>query len=69
MLVRFETQVLEIASHYVPLESSELYDVMNVLEPCLAHANSAVVLATTRVFLRLTLHLPEVHQQVCVALD
>lgn len=51
-------------------ESSEVYDMMNVLEPCLSHANSAVVLATVRVFLRLTLCMPEVHQQVAAqALD
>mmetsp|Transcript_4549 Transcript_4549/g.8531 ORF Transcript_4549/g.8531 Transcript_4549/m.8531 type:complete len:786 (+) Transcript_4549:231-2588(+) len=56
--------VLEVVSHYTPAESSEVYDMMNVLEPCLSHANSAVVLATVRVFLRLTLCMPEVHQQV-----
>eukprot|EP00854_Cymbomonas_tetramitiformis_P020405 gene20405-24439_t len=45
-------------------KSSEIYDIMQNLEDRLQHANSAVVLATVRVFLLLTLPLPEVHQQV-----
>ena len=56
--------VLDIAARYRPADSAEVYDVMNVLESCLGHANSAVVLATVKVFLHLTLELPEVHQQV-----
>eukprot|EP00271_Cylindrocystis_brebissonii_P008450 TRINITY_DN22760_c0_g1_i1.p1 TRINITY_DN22760_c0_g1~~TRINITY_DN22760_c0_g1_i1.p1 ORF type:complete len:662 (-),score=187.19 TRINITY_DN22760_c0_g1_i1:319-2133(-) len=37
---------------------------MNLLEDRLQHANSAVVLATTKVFLHLTLSMADVHQQV-----
>eukprot|EP00240_Pyramimonas_obovata_P000618 CAMPEP_0118943262 /NCGR_PEP_ID=MMETSP1169-20130426/37958_1 /TAXON_ID=36882 /ORGANISM="Pyramimonas obovata, Strain CCMP722" /LENGTH=566 /DNA_ID=CAMNT_0006888471 /DNA_START=40 /DNA_END=1737 /DNA_ORIENTATION=+ len=56
--------VMEIAALYVPKEPNEIFDIMNVLESCLAHVNSAVVLATVRVFLRVTLSMAEVHQQV-----
>jgi len=56
--------VLDVAARYRPADQAEVYDVMNVLENCLGHANSAVVLATVKVFLHLTLQLPEVHQQV-----
>merc|ERR1719399_1435161 len=37
---------------------------MNLLEERLKHSNSAVVLATTKVFLNLTQDMPEVHKQV-----
>eukprot|EP00976_Prorocentrum_cordatum_P115011 1195937-Prorocentrum_minimum.AAC.5 len=56
--------VMEIAALYVPKEPTEIFDIMNVLESCLGHVNSAVVLATVRVFLRVTLSMAEVHQQV-----
>lgn len=39
---------------------------MNLLEDRLQHANSAVVLATTKVFLHLTMSMADVHQQVCL---
>ncbi|GAV85160.1 Adaptin_N domain-containing protein/B2-adapt-app_C domain-containing protein [Cephalotus follicularis] len=56
--------VLELVAKYVPLESSEIFDIMNLLEDRLQHANGAVVLATTKVFLQLTLSMTDVHQQV-----
>lgn len=56
--------MLELASHYVPEESSETFDIMNLLEDRLQHANSAVVLATIKLFLHLTLDMADVHQQV-----
>eukprot|EP00897_Mesotaenium_endlicherianum_P009523 jgi/Mesen1/859/ME000114S10944 len=56
--------VLDVASKYVPNEPSETFDIMNLLEDRLQHANSAVVLATTKVFLHLTLSMADVHQQV-----
>ena len=37
---------------------------MNLLEDRLQHANGAVVLATTKLFLQLTLSMADVHQQV-----
>ncbi|XP_054793376.1 beta-adaptin-like protein A [Prosopis cineraria] len=56
--------VLELAAKYVPSDSNEIFDIMNLLEDRLQHANGAVVLATTKVFLQLTLSMADVHQQV-----
>ena len=56
--------VLEFVSGYLPANSDETFDIMNVLEDRLQHSNSAVVLATVRVFLHLTVAIPDVHQQV-----
>ena len=56
--------VLELTSAYVPSSADEMFDIMNLLEDRLRHNNSAVVLATTRVFLQLTLAHADVHQAV-----
>nr|ATG71013.1 AP4B [Cupressus duclouxiana] len=56
--------VLDLVSKYVPSENSEIFDIMNLLEDRLQHANSAVVLATINVFLHLTISMADVHQQV-----
>lgn len=56
--------VLDLVSKYVPTEANETFDIMNLLEDRLQHANSALVLATTKVFLHLTLSMADVHQQV-----
>lgn len=58
--------VLELVAKYVPSDGSEIFDIMNLLEDRLQHANGAVVLATIKVFLHLTLSMTDVHQQVCV---
>ena len=56
--------VLELVAKYVPAEPNETFDIMNLLEDRLQHANSAVVLATIKVFLNLTMSMADVHQQV-----
>ncbi|XP_024027067.1 beta-adaptin-like protein A [Morus notabilis] len=56
--------VLELVAKYVPSDSNEIFDIMNLLEDRLHHANGAVVLATTKLFLHLTLSMTDVHQQV-----
>ncbi|KAJ8637624.1 hypothetical protein MRB53_011891 [Persea americana] len=56
--------VLDLASKYVPSDSNEIFDIMNLLEDRLQHANGAVVLATIKVFLHLTLSTNDVHHQV-----
>ncbi|KAL9167960.1 hypothetical protein ABFS82_05G130500 [Erythranthe guttata] len=56
--------VLELVSKYVPTDSEEIFDIMNLLEDRLHHANGAVVLATIKVFLHMTLSMADVHQQV-----
>lgn len=57
--------MLELVSKYIPSDNSEIFDIMNLLEDRLQHANGAVVLATIKVFLQLTLSMADVHQQVC----
>ena len=59
-----QVTILEIVALYPPADKTETFDVMNALEDRLQHSNSAVVLATVKCFLRATLELPEVHQQV-----
>ncbi|KAK4338006.1 hypothetical protein RND71_042493 [Anisodus tanguticus] len=56
--------VLELVSKYVPSDSNEIFDMMNLLEDRLQHANGAVVLATIKLFLQLTLSMADIHQQV-----
>ncbi|XP_077219797.1 adaptin family protein [Tasmannia lanceolata] len=56
--------VLDMVSNYVPSDSSEIFDIMNLLEDRLQHANGAVVLATVKLFLHLTMSMADVHQQV-----
>jgi hypothetical protein len=60
--------VMELVAKYIPSDNSEIFDIMNLLEDRLQHANGAVVLATTKVFLHLTLSMADVHQQVCIDL-
>ena len=59
-----QCQVLEFASHYRPSGEQEVYDFMNVLDDRLSHSNSAVVMATVKMFLHYTLSMPATHQQV-----
>ncbi|BBN14125.1 AP-4 complex subunit beta-1 [Marchantia polymorpha subsp. ruderalis] len=56
--------VLEVVSKYVPEDAQETHDMMDVLDDRLQHANSAVVLATIKVFLHLTMSMADVHQKV-----
>jgi vesicle coat complex subunit/outer membrane biosynthesis protein TonB len=56
--------VLELAACYEPASADEMFDVMNLLEDRLRHANAAVVLAAVRVFLHVTLAHADVHQAV-----
>lgn len=59
-----QCQVLEFATHYRPSGEQEVYDFMNVLDDRLSHSNSAVVMATVKMFLHYTLSMPATHQQV-----
>jgi hypothetical protein len=56
--------ILELASKFLPSDNNEIFDIMNLLEDRLHHANGAVVLATIKVFLHLTMSMTDVHQQV-----
>lgn len=53
-----------MVAKYVPSDNNEIFDIMNLLEDRLQHANGAVVLATIKVFMQLTLSMTDVHQQV-----
>ncbi|KAM3331186.1 hypothetical protein ACQJBY_027302 [Aegilops geniculata] len=59
-----QCHVLELASKFLPSDNNEIFDIMNLLEDRLQHANGAVVLATIKVFLHLTMSMTDVHQQV-----
>ena len=59
--------MLEFVSHFQPSTKEEVYDIMNALDDRLSTPNSAVVLATVKVFLNLTLAMPYDHQQVTAA--
>lgn len=59
-----QCRVLDLVSKYVPSHPDEAFDLMNLLEDRLQHANSAVVIAAAKVFLQLTMGMPDVHQQV-----
>eukprot|EP00163_Fabomonas_tropica_P026258 TRINITY_DN4741_c1_g2_i1.p1 TRINITY_DN4741_c1_g2~~TRINITY_DN4741_c1_g2_i1.p1 ORF type:complete len:735 (+),score=210.81 TRINITY_DN4741_c1_g2_i1:45-2207(+) len=56
--------LLDVLVKYQPENEDEMYDIMNLLEERLKHSSSAVVLASTKIFLQLTQNEPEVHQQV-----
>ncbi|CAA7402731.1 unnamed protein product [Spirodela intermedia] len=56
--------ILDLISNYIPSDNDEIFDIMNLLEDRLQHANGAVVLGTIKVFLHLTLSMADVHQQV-----
>ncbi|CAL9146931.1 beta-adaptin-like protein A [Musa acuminata AAA Group] len=56
--------VLELVARYIPSDTDDIFDIMNLLEDRLQHANGAVVLATIKVFLHLTMSMTDVHQQV-----
>ena len=50
-------------SGYRPSGEQEVFELLNVLDDRLAHSNSAVVMATVKLFLHLTLTMPATHQQ------
>lgn len=56
--------VLEHMAKYMPVNDEERFGIMNMLDPCLRVSNSAVVLATTKVFLAFTAQTPEIQHQV-----
>jgi hypothetical protein len=56
--------VLELVTHYQPASEEERFDILEVLDFGLNHRNSAVVMATAKLFLHYTLAFPAQHQQV-----
>ncbi|KAL4434249.1 hypothetical protein ABPG75_000690 [Micractinium tetrahymenae] len=56
--------VLELVSSYPPASEEERFDILEVLDFGLNHANSAVVMATAKLFLHYTLGFEQQHHQV-----
>lgn len=60
--------VLDLVAQYQPENENELFGIMNLLEPFLRYHNTAVILATTKVYLSFTENMPQVFQQVMTRL-
>ncbi|GAB4816706.1 hypothetical protein N2152v2_003752 [Parachlorella kessleri] len=56
--------VLDIVTRYAPATEAERFDMLEVLDFGLNSTNSAVVMATAKLFLHYTLNFPQQHQQV-----
>ena len=56
--------ILDLVARYTPTSEDEMFDIMNLLEDRLKHANSAVVLGTTKVFLNFTANNAPLHEEV-----
>jgi len=56
--------ILDLVSAYALESQEETFDIMNALESRLSAPNSAIVLGTVKIFLNITLEMPDVHQQV-----
>lgn len=56
--------VLELVTQYQPASEEERFDILEVLDFGLNHANSAVVMATAKLFLHYTLGFEQQHAQV-----
>ena len=60
--------VMELLCRYAPQNDDELFGVMNLLDPWLKVANSAVVMATSKTFLKLTAGAADLQRQVFLRL-
>ena len=56
--------VMKVLLHYSPVDSEEMYDILNVLDDRLNHTNSSVVMSAVALFLRLTEDYIEMHSDV-----
>jgi len=60
--------VLQLVSRYHPESTQEVFDIMNVLDPCLRQTNSAVVLGATKIFIRFAERMPDIKTAVYLRL-
>lgn len=60
--------VLDLVAQYHPEDETELFGIMNLLEPFLRYHNTAVILATTKVYMSFTENMPQVFQQAMIRL-
>ncbi|CAG8472569.1 10611_t:CDS:10 [Cetraspora pellucida] len=56
--------ILNTLVKYKPSEEDEVYDIMNLLDDRLKHQNSGVQLATMKLFIHLTINIPEIHEDL-----
>jgi len=56
--------LLDIVARYVPTSEEEIFAIMNLLDPVLRTASSNAVLGTTKCFLNLSRHFPELETQI-----
>eukprot|EP00286_Rhodomonas_abbreviata_P030069 CAMPEP_0181301436 /NCGR_PEP_ID=MMETSP1101-20121128/7424_1 /TAXON_ID=46948 /ORGANISM="Rhodomonas abbreviata, Strain Caron Lab Isolate" /LENGTH=621 /DNA_ID=CAMNT_0023406743 /DNA_START=76 /DNA_END=1937 /DNA_ORIENTATION=- len=56
--------ILQVVGDFKPASDDEMFEVMNFLDERLRHNNSAVVLAASKVFIKLTASKPEVKNHV-----
>ncbi|XP_064391971.1 uncharacterized protein LOC135339670 [Halichondria panicea] len=59
-----QCQILELLRRYQPSSDEDLFDILNVLDDRLKHANSGVVLGTISLFLHLTNDLTDLQEDV-----
>lgn len=60
--------VLDLVAQYHPEDETELFGIMNLLEPFLRYHNTAVILATTKVYMSFTENMSQVFQQAMIRL-
>ncbi|CAG8578273.1 1918_t:CDS:10, partial [Dentiscutata heterogama] len=56
--------ILNTLVRYKPNEEDEIYDIMNLLDDRLKHHNSGVQLATMKLFIYLTINIPEIQEDL-----
>ena len=56
--------VIKLVAKYRPTQAKEMFAIMNLLDGCLRYTNSAVVIATTKVFLRYAETMPKLKEQI-----
>ncbi|CAG8680384.1 28568_t:CDS:10 [Dentiscutata erythropus] len=56
--------ILNTLVRYKPNEDDEIYDIMNLLDDRLKHHNSGVQLAAMKLFIYLTINIPEIHEDL-----
>jgi AP-4 complex subunit beta-1 len=59
-----QCQILDLLTRYSPSNEEEVFDMLNVLDDRLRHANLGVVLGAVRLFLHLTDDMPNLHKDV-----
>jgi AP-4 complex subunit beta-1 len=59
-----QCSVMEVLMRYTPSDEEEMIDMLNVLDDRLSHANSGVVMGAVRLFLHLTQHSLDMHEDI-----